>query len=80
MWYLMKKWIHAKYFKGVIVTCICGNTFTVNATVEGPIKVETCPHCNPFFNKTQKVEKVAQGTMEKYLAKVKKMESLKKAA
>ena len=77
----MKKWKHAPYFRGVKVTCICGNTFTVNATVEWPIKVESCPNCNPFFNHNQTVVKVATGVMEKYNEKMKRIaEAQKKAA
>jgi len=54
----MKKGIHADYYKDVPVQCICGAEFTVNATVPGPIKVETCNQCHPAFNKDKVVKKV----------------------
>ena len=65
----MKKWIHTEYFKDVPVQCICGAEFTVNATVPGPIKVETCNQCHPAFNKDKVVKKVIKWRMEKFLEK-----------
>ena len=62
------------------VSCICGATFTVNTTVPGPIKVETCYQCHPAFNKDKVIKKVVKGRMEKFLEKEKRMASLKKAA
>jgi large subunit ribosomal protein L31 len=76
----MKKNIHAKYYKEVPVTCICGATFTINATVPGPIKVETCFQCHPAFNKNKEVKKVVKGMMEKYLEKQKRIEEAQKKA
>ena len=76
----MKKGIHASYHKGVEVTCICGATFKVNATVPGPIKVETCYQCHPAFNVNKEVKKVVKGMMEKYLEKQKRIEEAQKKA
>lgn len=76
----MKKGIHGQYFKEVQVNCICGATFTVNTTVEGPIKVETCYQCHPVFNKDRVVKKPVKGMMEKYLEKQKRIEAAKKGA
>ena len=66
---VMKKWIHAPYYKDVEVTCICGASFKINATVPGPIKVETCYQCHPAFNDNKEVKKVIKGRMEKFLEK-----------
>ncbi len=74
----MKKWIHGNYHQDVQVTCICGASFTVNTTVPGPIKVETCYQCHPVFNKDKVVKKVIKGRMEKFLEKEKKMAGMKK--
>ena len=76
----MKKDIHAKYHNDVTVTCICGETFTVNAAVPGPIKVETCFQCHPAFNKNKEVKKVVKGMMEKYLEKQKRIEEAQNKA
>ncbi|MBO7504828.1 50S ribosomal protein L31 [bacterium] len=50
--------MHAPYYQDVEVTCICGATFKINATVPGPIKVETCRFCHPAFNENKEVKKV----------------------
>ena len=65
----MKKWIHAPYYKDVEVNCICGANFKINATVPGPIKVETCYQCHPAFNENKEVKKVIKWRMEKFLEK-----------
>ncbi len=76
----MKKDIHTAYHKDVAVKCICGAEFTVNTTVEGPMKVETCYQCHPIFNKDKVIKKVIKGRMEKILEKQKRMDKMKKAA
>ncbi|MDR2415730.1 MAG: 50S ribosomal protein L31 [Candidatus Peribacteria bacterium] len=72
--------MHASYYKDVEVACICGATFKVNATVPGPIKVETCYQCHPAFNQNKEVKKVVKGMMEKYLEKQKRIEEAQKKA
>lgn len=76
----MKKDIHTDYHQDVEVNCICGAKFTVNTTVAGPIKVETCYQCHPIFNKDKVIKKVIKGRMEKILEKQKRMDEMKKAA
>jgi len=78
----MKKDIHPPYYENVEVICICGNRFTVNAAVPGPIKVEACPAeacpaCHPAYT-GEKVTTVVKGRMEKFLEKQKKIEELQK--
>ena len=74
----MKQQAHGNYYQDVEVTCICGAKFTVNTTVPGPIKVETCYQCHPAFNKDKVVKKVVKGRMEKFLEKQKKIDSIAK--
>ena len=74
----MKKGIHGNYYKDVEVVCICGANFTVNTTIPGPIKVETCYQCHPVYNKDKAVKKVVKGRMEKFLEKQKKINAIKK--
>ena len=74
----MKDKIHPKYYNDVEVNCICGATFTINTTVPGPIKVETCYKCHPTYNKDKVIKKVAKGRMEKFLEKQKKIETMQK--
>lgn len=44
----MKAKIHPKWYGEAKVTCACGNTFTVGATVS-EIQVEVCSACHPFY-------------------------------
>jgi large subunit ribosomal protein L31 len=44
----MKAAIHPKWFNDAVVTCACGNTFTVGASVPA-IRVEVCSNCHPFY-------------------------------
>lgn len=73
----MKKDIHGKYYEGVEVQCICGANFKINATVAGPIKVETCYKCHPTYNKDLVVKKVIKGRLEKFYEKQKRIDTAK---
>lgn len=44
----MKKSIHPQWFEDAVVTCTCGNTFTVGAGKD-TIRVDICNKCHPFF-------------------------------
>lgn len=44
----MKAKIHPKWYEEAKITCACGNTFTVGATVP-EIQVEVCSACHPFY-------------------------------
>jgi len=44
----MQTQIHPKWYTEAKVTCACGNTFTVGATVP-EIKVDVCYNCHPFY-------------------------------
>jgi large subunit ribosomal protein L31 len=50
----MKAEIHPQY-ADTTVTCSCGNTFTTRSTKGGPIHVELCNECHPFFTGKQKL-------------------------
>ncbi len=72
----MKKGIHPDYKKNVEVSCICGETHIINwATVEWPIKVESCPKCNVRYT-GEISNKVIKGRRQKYLDKLEKMKKL----
>ena len=68
---------HWSYYTGVNVECICGNKFTINTTIQWPIKVESCPACHQAYNKGKIVKKIAKWRMEKFLEKQKRMEQTK---
>jgi len=72
----MKKEIHPTYYPNARVTCACGNTFTVGATIK-EINVELCSNCHPFFTGKQKlvdtarrVEKFEERSAKKSVAAV----------
>ncbi|OIO52275.1 50S ribosomal protein L31 [Candidatus Uhrbacteria bacterium CG_4_10_14_0_8_um_filter_58_22] len=72
----MKKGIHPTYYPDAKVTCACGNTFTVGATIK-EINVELCSNCHPFFTGKQKlvdtarrVEKFEERSAKKSVAAV----------
>lgn len=48
----MKQAIHPKNFMAN-VTCVCGNSFQVGATVP-ELSVEICSACHPFYTGKQK--------------------------
>jgi large subunit ribosomal protein L31 len=64
----MKSKIHPKWYQAK-VTCACGNTFTVGATVP-EFKVEVCSACHPFYTGQMKYVDVA-GRVDAFRAKQK---------
>ena len=44
----MKASVHPQWYVDAVVSCACGNKFTVGAT-KPEIKVEICANCHPFF-------------------------------
>ncbi len=49
----MKAGIHPSYHT-VTVKCSCGNEFETGSIKEGPINVEMCSECHPFYTGRQK--------------------------
>jgi len=73
----MKKDIHPKYYAHAKVTCSCGNTFEVGATVP-EIQIEVCSACHPYYTGTQKFIDTA-GRVDKFQERVRKAEEFNKA-
>lgn len=57
------------------MTCACGNSFEVGATVP-EMKLEICSACHPFFTGGQKLIDTA-GRVDRYRARLEKAEKLK---
>ncbi len=75
----MKTDIHPEYFEKAKVTCACGNSFHVGATLK-EINVEICSACHPFFTGNEKTLDAA-GRVERFRArKAQATKSPKKAA
>lgn len=64
----MQAKIHPKWYPEAKVTCACGNTFTLGATVP-EIRVEVCSNCHPFYTGQIKFLNVA-GRVDAFKAKM----------
>ena len=62
----MKQNTHPQY-EAMVVSCACGNTFTVGGTRKA-LHVDVCNKCHPFFTGTQKFID-ALGRVDKFMAK-----------
>jgi large subunit ribosomal protein L31 len=65
----MKSAIHPKWFPNAVVSCVCGNTFTVGATKD-KIQVDICANCHPFYTGEMKFVDT-MGRVEKFQTKQK---------
>ena len=73
--WIMKTGIHPDD-KKVNITCSCGEEFHVKSTIDWDLKVEICSACHPFYTGEQKILKT--GAVDKFYARMKKTETLKK--
>ena len=64
----MKKAIHPKWFPDAVVSCACGNRFTVGATKQ-ELRVEICAKCHPFFTGEMKFVDT-MGRVERFQQKI----------
>lgn len=62
----MKQNIHPVH-EDMVVTCACGNSFTVGGARK-TLHVDVCYNCHPFFTGTQKFLDV-KGRVDKFIAK-----------
>lgn len=46
--------IHPQWFAEALVSCACGNKFTVGATVDH-LNTELCNKCHPFYTGEQRI-------------------------
>ncbi|MFH0806356.1 MAG: 50S ribosomal protein L31 [Candidatus Brennerbacteria bacterium] len=73
----MKEGIHPQYYPKAKVTCACGETFTVGATVP-ELRVEICSKCHPFYTGKQSLVDTT-GRVERFRARTAKASPAKKA-
>ena len=71
----MKTEIHPNNNK-VEIECSCGQKFNVCSTIAWDTRVEICSNCHPFYTGEQRILKT--GAVDKFYARQKKMEELKK--
>lgn len=72
---LMKKEIHPKYYSEAKVTCSCGNTFTIGATVP-ELRVEICSNCHPMYTGKMKMVDTA-GRLDRFRERLEKSRAKK---
>ncbi len=73
----MKTGIHPET-KQIKFICSCWEVFEVDSSIkEEEQRVEVCSKCHPFYTGEQKILKT--GAVDKFYARQKKMEALKKA-
>ena len=73
----MKTDIHPKY-ETVKIKCACGNEFETRSTLKGPITVEICSECHPFYTGKQKLVDTA-GRVDRFRRKYAKVQAEKDA-
>jgi large subunit ribosomal protein L31 len=72
----MKTGIHPEC-KTITVECSCGNSFETTSTVkDDSVRVEICSKCHPFYTGEERILKT--GAVDKFYARMKKAEALKK--
>jgi len=75
----MKVGIHPET-KKVKFICSCGQVFEINSSIKsenGELRIEVCSKCHPFYTGETKLMKT--GAMDKFYARQKKMQEMKKA-
>jgi len=72
----MKKDIHPEYFEKAKVTCSCGNTFEVGATVP-ELRVEICSNCHPVYTGKAKFVDTA-GRLDRFKDRLEKSQAKSK--
>ena len=72
----MKDKIHPKYYEKAKVTCACGNSFEVGATVP-EIDVEVCSACHPYYTGKHKLIDT-QRRVDKFKERMAKTEALRR--
>lgn len=72
----MKKDLHPAS-KKIKYICSCGNVVEVMSTLkDDEVRVEICGKCHPFYTGEQRILKT--GAVDKFYARMKKTENLKK--
>ena len=71
----MKKDIHPEYFPKAKVTCSCGNTFEVGATVP-EMRIEICSNCHPLYTGKAKFVDTA-GRLDRFKSRMEKAQTKK---
>ena len=73
----MKKGIHQETKKTKFI-CSCGNEIEAGSSIKDEmLRVEICSKCHPFYTGEERILKT--GAVDKFYARQKKMEEMKKS-
>ncbi len=72
----MRNDTHPEYFAKAKVTCSCGNTFEVGATVP-EFRVDICSNCNPLYTGKKKLVDTA-GRVERFQNRLERVKAVQK--
>jgi large subunit ribosomal protein L31 len=77
VWYnfSVKKAIQPKYYYQVEVLCACGNKMITGSVLPGPMRVEICSKCHPFYTGEKRLVDT-EGRVERFERQVQKAEVL----
>ncbi len=74
----MKPKIHPRWYPEATVTCVCGDSWTVGATVPA-IRTDICYNCHPFFTGEQRIVDT-EGQVDRFMRRLQaRDESLQEA-
>jgi large subunit ribosomal protein L31 len=68
----MKEGLHPTYYPEAQVTCACGNTWTVGATVP-ELRTDICSACHPFFTGEQRIVDT-EGQVDRFMRRLRARE------
>tara|TARA_B100000686_G_C16235036_1_gene686781 strand:- start:184 stop:390 length:207 start_codon:yes stop_codon:yes gene_type:complete len=60
----LKSEIHPKYFPNAVITCSCGEKWTLGST-KSELSVELCSKCHPYFTGEQRIVDT-EGRVERF--------------
>ena len=64
----MKEGIHPKWYPEAVVTCTCGNTFTVGST-RPTLNTDVCSKCHPFYTGEQRIVDT-EGQVDRFMKRL----------
>ncbi len=74
----MRSDIHPEWFPEAKVSCACGETWTVGATVP-EIRVDICSNCHPFYTGEQRIVDT-EGQVDRFMRRLRAREEIREEA
>jgi len=74
----MRSDIHPEWYPEAKVTCACGSTWTVGATVP-EIRVDICSNCHPLYTGEQRIVDT-EGQVDRFMRRLRAREEIREEA